>query len=56
MPVVINQFEAVAEPAQSTEATQDQDTEQAPRQPLPPDSVALALALLEERAQRLWAH
>jgi hypothetical protein len=56
MPVVINEFEAVAEPQQSTAAEPERGGEEKPRDPPPPESVALALAALHARTQRLWAH
>lgn len=57
MPVVINEFEVLAEPApvQPALASSQDDNARAPAK-LEPQQIAPALARIAERAMRVWAH
>ena len=57
MPVIINEFEVVAEaPPAPARSSNEPAAEPAPAPPLEPDAVARAWRALEQQALRVWAH
>jgi hypothetical protein len=57
MPVVINEFEVLAEPAPPPSRPEDSQHDHANGQKkIEPLQLAPALARLAERAMRIWAH
>jgi hypothetical protein len=57
MPVIINEFEAVAEaPASATAPDQSTADGEKHPEPIEPDDLAPALRVLAIRTWRLWAH
>jgi hypothetical protein len=56
MPVVINQFEAVADTARSDGETTQAESAATHRDEMSLEHLTRELAALAERARRIWAH
>ena len=57
MPVVINEFEVLAEPSSDAgRAAPQGGGEAAPEKPIEPCALAAALRTLDDHSLRIWAH